>query len=333
MSDHNDSMEISPGNGHDGGDEDIDIDIEFTTAAVDEEDYAIEDAASDSGFDGPQPSPTMGNDDLMIDEDPNSFTMGEGEDLLDDDDQRMESEASVAATSFAMGDQSHLTVDEHVDPLPNPQVEGDMWEEQVPPNPIIGDSDVLLDDSEQTFDQEEVEKTEHINGNDGQENEESSKLPSEHGSHTSTPQDKTTHIDTPDERRSPATSIPEPGPVFLEHKANYPTPKSGFEAVSGGTDGLTNPVSENEEENISAPAIIVVYQSREYTLFAKSNSDDPDSFFLSDVSILEKPLGHFFTDMRDVIQDDLGDEDELCVSVEDLALEIEEVRFPKLTVM
>lgn len=342
MSNDNDSMEISPENGHDGGDEDIDIDIEFTTAAADEEDYAIEDATSNSGFDGlqPQPSPTVGNDDLMIDEDPNSFTMGDGDGdgaedvVLNDHDHRMEPEATAATISFAMGDSPHSTVDEHADPLPDLEAEGEiMWEEQVLPKPTLGDSDVLLDDSEQTFNQEEVEIAEHVDENDPKENEESSKLPSEHGSYTTTPKNKTTPSGTPDEPRSPATSIPEPGPVSPKHKANYPTPKSGFQAVSGGTDEFTKPAFENGLENSSAPEIIVVYQSREYTLFAKSESDDPDSFFLSDISILAKPLSNFFTDIRDVIQDDLGDEDELCISVEDLALEIEEVRYFKPAIM
>jgi hypothetical protein len=332
-----DSMEISSEHGHHGGDEDIDIDIDFTTAPADE-DYNIEDAASNSGFDGlqPQSSSAVGHDDLMIDEDQNSYIMGDGDVVLDDGDYGMEAEAAAAAMSFAMGDSSHFAVDEHSEPLPNPEapsfVEGEiMWDEQALPKSTVDDND-LLDDSEQTFHQD-VENLQHTNEHDTQENEES-KPAFEHGSRATTPQNRTPPSGNPEEPRSPTTSIPGPAPISPEHLSNHTTPKSGFQAVSGDTNKPVNFLLANDSETFpAAPEVIVVYQSRGYTLFAKSESDDPDSFFLPDVSILEKPLGDFFTDIRDVIQEDLGDEDELCVSVEDLGLEIEEVSFPKSTVM
>jgi hypothetical protein len=75
----------------------------------------------------------------------------------------------------------------------------------------------------------------------------------------------------------------------------------------------------------NGPDIVVAWQSNEYSLFPKSESDDPDSFFLSDLEIIERPLGEFLQSMRSVISEELQDEDELCMAIGDLGLEFEEV--------
>jgi hypothetical protein len=333
-----DSMEISSEYGHQGGGEEIDIDIDFGTAPADE-DYAIEDAASNSGFaDGlqPQASPAVGNDDLMIDEDHPSYPMGDEDLVLDDDDHKMEQEA--ASMSFAMGgDSSHFVVDEDIETSHVPEIlptaeAGTMWDEPELPKSTVDEND-LLGDSEQTLypEEEYAEQLEYEDKNDKQEIEEPAKLPSEQVSRASTPQNGSPHSGTAQEPRSPATSVPGAAPLSPDHISKDSVPNPNPHSITGGTDKTTNFVAANDVSSFTAaPEIAVVYQSSEYTLFSKTESDDPDSFFLSDVTILEKPLGDFFHAMRDIIQDDLGDEEELCMSVEDLGLELEEVIFPVL---
>lgn len=318
-------MEISSEYGQHAGDDEIDIDIEFTTVSADE-DYAIEDAEPNSGSEGfqPQPSPAVGNDDIMFDEDLNTYAMGDEDVILEDEDHGMEPEAA-ASISFAMGD-SDYPVDEHAEPLQvSEDVDGDItWEEQELPKTSAGETDLLLGDSDQTF-HNDVEG--HEDGEQNvEENTESSKLPSEHRSGTTTPQNRSPHRA---DAHSPATSIPPTEPISSERISNHSSPKSERQSVPEVKEEPINFTAANATENFStSPEVIVIYQAREYTLFSKSESEDPNSYFLSDVSILEKPLSDFFQVIRDVIEEDLGDEDELCVSVEDLGLEVEEVSFP-----
>ncbi|CCU82673.1 glutamic acid-rich protein [Blumeria hordei DH14] len=70
--------------------------------------------------------------------------------------------------------------------------------------------------------------------------------------------------------------------------------------------------------------VTILYQSNEYALFSTSDSDDPNSFFLTDRSILQNSLSKLFEAIRDVIHDDLSHEDELFISVPDFGLQTEE---------
>lgn len=72
--------------------------------------------------------------------------------------------------------------------------------------------------------------------------------------------------------------------------------------------------------------ISVTYQDTEYTLFPTTTVDDPDSFFLDDRSILDKNLGDLLAALREVLHDDLSPGDELCISIDNLGLEIYEVK-------
>lgn len=70
--------------------------------------------------------------------------------------------------------------------------------------------------------------------------------------------------------------------------------------------------------------VTILYQSNEYALFSTFDSDDPNSFFLTDRSILQNSLSKLFEAIRDVIHDDLSHEDELFISVPDFGLQTEE---------
>jgi len=67
------------------------------------------------------------------------------------------------------------------------------------------------------------------------------------------------------------------------------------------------------------------YQNGEYALFSSSELDDPDDYFLNDLSLADQPLPIFFAAFRGVIENDIPPEGEICISFTTLGLQIEEV--------
>ncbi|KAI0851701.1 hypothetical protein F5Y00DRAFT_215662 [Daldinia vernicosa] len=68
----------------------------------------------------------------------------------------------------------------------------------------------------------------------------------------------------------------------------------------------------------------ISYGNTDYRLFAKSEADDPNKYFLSDMAALELPLGQLLSSLRDVISDELSPLDELVMHVDGLGLEFSE---------
>ncbi len=71
------------------------------------------------------------------------------------------------------------------------------------------------------------------------------------------------------------------------------------------------------------PNVTVHYDEGRYTLFG-SPTDDPDSYFLSDIKELDSPLTQFLSSLRDVIAEDLSAEDGLIVRASGLDFEFGE---------
>ena len=69
-----------------------------------------------------------------------------------------------------------------------------------------------------------------------------------------------------------------------------------------------------------APDIEVLYNEECYSLFGTSD-DDPESYFLSDVQELDRPLSHFLTALRAVISDDLAPTDVVVIRFEPFDIE------------
>jgi hypothetical protein len=332
-----DSMEISSEHGHSIGDEDIDIDIDFTAGQADE-DYVLEDVASLVDLDDdfcPQPSPAVGNDDLMIDE-ADVTRMDDTDITHNEEGQDMDLEA--AATSFAITDASEIPFDNteaneadaaHFVEAPAMETEV-TWENSDIPIDSIAEADVPLQSSGELVHHEDEE---HLNG--------ISTTPgaqqichSPTGSQVSASRGRSSTGPTPsqDPRNSPvniAESVKDSPETAIDKADNSASNAS----LSGEVDeGLNNeeavPSLIDELKSLSRiPDVIVSYQNTEYALFSTDDLDDPDSFFLSDVSVLEKPLAHVFKGIRNVIHEDLTDEDELCMSMGNLNLEIEEVSY------
>lgn len=74
----------------------------------------------------------------------------------------------------------------------------------------------------------------------------------------------------------------------------------------------------------------VMYHDVAYRLFAESEDDDPNRYFLSDMSALEFTLGKFVSSLRNVIDEEVSPLDELVVTVDGLAIEIAESSKPEL---
>ncbi|KAK3302344.1 uncharacterized protein B0T15DRAFT_496814 [Chaetomium strumarium] len=71
------------------------------------------------------------------------------------------------------------------------------------------------------------------------------------------------------------------------------------------------------------PDIEVVYNEECYSLFGTPD-DDPESYFLSDIRELDRPLSQFLSAIRAVISDEIAPTDELAVLFDPLGLEFGE---------
>ncbi|KAI2626535.1 hypothetical protein GGR54DRAFT_637105 [Hypoxylon sp. NC1633] len=70
--------------------------------------------------------------------------------------------------------------------------------------------------------------------------------------------------------------------------------------------------------------MVISYGSTDYRLFAKSEDDDPNQYFLSDMTALELPLSQFLSSLRDVIADEVSPLNELVMHVDGLGLKFSE---------
>ncbi|KAI3337045.1 hypothetical protein HD806DRAFT_542774 [Xylariaceae sp. AK1471] len=70
--------------------------------------------------------------------------------------------------------------------------------------------------------------------------------------------------------------------------------------------------------------VYITYGSTDYSLFAKSEDDDPNQYFLDDKSTLDISLAQFLASLREVISDEISPLDELVMNVDALGLEFSE---------
>ncbi|KAI9050100.1 hypothetical protein LZ554_006243 [Drepanopeziza brunnea f. sp. 'monogermtubi'] len=316
-----DTMEISSEHGHTMEQADIDIDIDLTPGNMDE-DYILEDATSqiELGTDFlAQPSPAA-DDDVMRDDDNESYHMEDAE-LLDAGEEHTMEQGSMSdtidgdTTYFGANNQEaeqqrSEQVDQatgipyHEDIVPSDDNLGLSFEEEAP-------QDVLEHDDTQYHDQ-----------NPPQDSNDHPKVTAAKGSHTLTPNLQDPTPTAPAEPRSPPASGPDPllssPEVANDHKEPIPCSKSPRadhirfdEAIKNGdgSEGLY---------------LRVIYRETEYNMFQTSDLDHPDSYFIADIAYMKKPLSELFKAIREIICEDLTDEDELCIAVESLGLETEE---------
>ncbi|RFU31040.1 hypothetical protein B7463_g5335, partial [Scytalidium lignicola] len=323
-----DDMEISSEHGRNAGDEDIDIDIDFTTGQTDE-DYILEDVEPHGDFeDGLQHNTLLdaNTDDLMIDEDDNSYIMDDAD--VDPDGGQMESETvempyaaeDAAINPFPDMDPEALLEHPADNSVQGPEI---LWEQTQQAEGLLAvvEAETGTGDLNREFDQNE----DNVQGASPKEITNNAEDTTE--THQSQESINVNLSNEADNGRPPNLTeavVEVHSPTNNEEDGSHPQSIQGEVFTEEGDNGENNNQVEVGKEVSPVPNIRVVYQATEYALFSTLDNDDPDSYFLSDVLIMQKPLSTFFSSIREIIQEDLSDEDELCLAVEILGLETDE---------
>ncbi|KFY06689.1 hypothetical protein V492_07833 [Pseudogymnoascus sp. VKM F-4246] len=283
-----DEMEISY-DGHDV-DDDIDINIDIEPGNHDE-DFIIEDARSDAGT----------NDDVMLDEDNASYNMEDADYVPEEELQDAIDTETIDVSEVEML-RPHET-EQHTFPanaVPSPLQSEDRYTNIRPVDDTISSTEAVQAEQLQP---EEVSKIV----------EEVAAQP------TPSPEADTTlqkaSLPLSDEKPQEAENInPQSPPQAPEEQV-----QEHGEASEANESGEKVNV---EQDLISEErAITVGYRGSEYALVASSESDDPDSYFLKDSSVLKEPLSALFATLRDILHDEIPTGDELVFTIDDLGLE------------
>lgn len=288
-----DEMEISY-DGHDG-DDDIDINIDIEPGNNDE-DFIIEDARSEAGT----------NDDVMLDEDNASYNM-EDADYVPEEELQDDIDTETIDVSELEMLRPHGT-DEHTFPsnaVPSPLQSEDRYTNNKPVDDTISFA--------QAAQAEQLQP------------EEVSKIVEEVAA-------QPTPSPTIHKESSPLSNEK---PQEVENINPQSPPQVLEEQEQEQENGEASNVDENEqkvniEQNLISEErnITVGYQGSDYALVASSESDDPDSYFLKDSSVLKEPLSALFAVLRDILHDEIPAGDELVFTIDDLGLETCEVSNP-----
>lgn len=76
-----------------------------------------------------------------------------------------------------------------------------------------------------------------------------------------------------------------------------------------------------ENRSEAFPNVTVSYQGRDYFLFAESTDEDPDTYFLDDVELMNQPLSQFLSSVREVISSEIENHQEIILQVDGLGVE------------
>ncbi|KAH8589997.1 hypothetical protein B0O99DRAFT_599445 [Bisporella sp. PMI_857] len=342
-----DSMEISSDHDYNVGDEDIDIDIDLTGDIVDE-DHILEDVGSNIGFGDDieeQHLASTSYDDVMLDDDGDdrSTQMEDAEttqlDNIDiiqevrnhpmDDEGLSMPLATTDDFSVHLEDSSKAAPSlSNLEEIAQPISEA----EQSDPR---ASNQVEFKDLPENINEVQLERQESNNLKTKEES--PCRTPNEKSETESHRADIAIEKSQPEspghnpsdvENNSEPSSVTSKSPILgptdtaraydgqLDH-ANHSDKDANAEAPDSTTDLKPPPYSESLE-------VKVIYQDLEYDLFSSSDSDDPDSFFLSELSFAKQPLTDLFAAIRLVIQDDIAQDGLLSIAIEDLGLEFQE---------
>lgn len=270
----------------DHGDDDIDINIDIDQENQDD-DYMIEDAHSEAGT----------NDDVMVDEDNTSFAM-EDDDYMPD--HTLEDVHAEVAEITEVEMTRATEIDSAVD---NPSAPSTLPEEP------------------QHAEEQEIEASQPLE----------TAPPSQE--ETNQPEQPIMPVTTPGSFIDPLQEAPASPKKSLETEDVVHTdiappspPKSiQHDHAHDQTEALSLQPTPKQELISEERTIMVQYIDTEYALVSSSEFDDPDSYFLKDSNVLKEPLSIFFAIIRDILGDEVGPQDELCLSIDDLGLETFEV--------
>lgn len=323
-----DNMEISSEHGGHNANDDIDIDIDFTTGPNDE-DYMLEDAGSDVEFgESFETAPLAINDDVMVDDYNSTFPIEEQQ-YTDNDEQLQDVPDETLDEPEMEVSNIELSASDHT------EMRGSDQHTQEPP------SDVQLADS--AIDTTSVAVNEGMSPTQSHEYGETfppveSLSPDPAPPHaTNTIPESHDNVANDDETKSSsgkeasAEDVKDIQESGESHDEPHVQPVSTHDdnAVAGA--GVTEYVSKEEQTETvdideTYSGIMVSYQDTHYALFSSSENEDSDSFFLKDRSITQEPISLFLKALRDILQEELADDDELCIAIDVLRLEFGEVR-------
>lgn len=327
-----DSMEISSEHGGLNANDDIDIDIDFT-AGPNDEDYMLEDVESDVEFrESFETAPHTTNDDIMV-EDYNSLLLMEEQHDGDYDEQLQDiPDESLDVPEMELSNNDPRASD-HTDRRDSDH------RTQVP----VSNVHVQLEDAVENvpLDLNEATSPQHL--------ETETLLPAvspNSNIHSGLPTDTSTAPDSPynlineDETKNSSeqekfvedghgsfTSGDHHGDHQVEPVAARDDPATADEAEAEATEEVLNEENTHTVDmDETYTGIMVSYQDTQYALFSSSDDDDSDSFFLKDRSITQEPISSFLKALRDILQEELADDEELCIAIDVLRLEFGEVR-------
>jgi hypothetical protein len=295
------------------GEDDIDIDIDLETGQNDE-DYILEDVKSDAGHE----EAFIVNDDVMIDDENVSYPMDDVDNVQEEHIEMQDADLSdMPATGFN-----------------NAGIDNDLGRNDPPLPADVAASETVIDELYSHGLSSEVIENEHVPvKQDLVEETVVSDKRTMNADSTLSPttfpsqQDTGGHIGAD-------SHLPITDPGYSTSFKADPSNEDATDSVAiSGTSTATGRIEDGSEVQaanadsilLAVEKVIVVYRDAEYALCSLSESDDPDTFFLKDASLVTGSLAGLIAGFREVIQEDLGPEDELCLTAEDLGIEISEV--------
>ena len=295
------------------GNDDIDIDIDLLTAQQDE-DFILEDAESEKDTE----DAIAVNDDIMQDEENASYQMDDVDIMQEEHVENLQMEdayqSRVLGADFASTKMSHNRSD-----IPEEYTEDINGASEAAMDDLT-DHATFLGDSEvkQGLEVQGLSDTDFVKSREA----ENFELPPQ----LSTSEENLASEGQPRGRNSPAS----PGTTSPKSARPGTQDQTGHETISELVDQVAQ--DHNSADSVAdkgkhapQPKIIVVWRDAEYDLIAVSDTDDPDSFFLTDTKLIKEPFPSFIAALRDVVLDELNPEEELCLVIEDLGLEVTEV--------
>lgn len=309
-----------------GTDEDIDIDIDFVTEEVQDQDndYIIEDA-SEVGIGGQDSVVEMGNDDIMLDEEgslaeTHDDTLVQDEDIDDVRDFTLNEFNNESAPIQEVTDQFHDEAENHgqYTALPDDRpydaplddFEGKITEasdnqtfgirqgEQL--GTIEGDADVEELRQQTPDPNPEALRGSSLNYSGDEPNGDQSLVPAGKSPIALSASDVKPEVDL-----QLKDLLSDPG---ISHAEAFPHDEEPV-----------NPVT-------SLHPVVVIYQGNEISLFPPSDRSDSSTFFLHHESLANNSMSDLLTACKEVLADSISEEAELEFRIEELGLRISEVR-------
>ncbi|KAI1360635.1 hypothetical protein F5Y08DRAFT_44690 [Xylaria arbuscula] len=147
-------------------------------------------------------------------------------------------------------------------------------------------------------------------------------------SHATT-KDQTTADDTVPQTGSSAPDGLDSELVQVSSDQNVSGDENQESAIAdvGGSVTKTD-VRDDPFEIVDRYGVCISYGQTDYRLFASSDDDDPNQYFLTDKMVINLPLSRFLTSLREVISEEISPLDDLVMEIDGLGLEFSESTTP-----